>query len=252
VFATVRGGASRLVEAAAAASGAKIRRRATVRELTPVPGGGWRLAVGSAHAPEVAEADAVVLTVPARPAARLLAGVAPDVAATVGVLDYASVALVTLALPAPPLPNLSGFLVPATEGTATKAATFFTTKWNHLRRTDGIAIVRASVGRYGDEAVLQQDDTALAATVHRELSTLVGRSLPAPVATVVQRWGGALPQYAPGHLARVARVRAALHAAHPTLALAGAAYDGVGIPVCVKSGETAADDVLKALAGLGT
>jgi protoporphyrinogen/coproporphyrinogen III oxidase len=68
----------------------------------------------------------------------------------------------------------------------------------------------------------------------------------------VQRWGGALPQYAPGHLDRVARARAALHAAHPTLALAGAAYDGVGIPVCVKSGETAADDVLKALAGLGT
>jgi protoporphyrinogen/coproporphyrinogen III oxidase len=251
VFATVRGGVSRLVDAAAAASGAGIRRLATVRGLTRGPGG-WRLTVGSAHTPEAAGADAVVLAVPARPAARLLAGVAPDVAATVGVLDYASVALVTLALPEPPLPNLSGLLVPATEGTATKAATFFTTKWDHLRRADGTAIVRASVGRYGDEAVLQQDDAALAATVQRELSTLVGRPLPAPLATVVQRWGGALPQYAPGHLDRVARVRAALHAAHPTLALAGAAYDGVGIPVCVKSGETAADDVLKALAGLGT
>jgi oxygen-dependent protoporphyrinogen oxidase len=251
VFATVRGGVSRLVEAAAAASGARIRRHATVRGLTPGPAG-WRLTVGSAHAPEAAGADAVVLAVPARPAARLLAGVAPDIAVTVGVLDYASVALVTLALPAPPLPSLSGFLVPTTLGTATKAATFFTTKWDHLRRADGTAIVRASVGRYGDEAVLQQDDAALAATVQRELSTLVGRSLPAPLATVVQRWGGALPQYAPGHLDRVARARAALHAAHPTLALAGAAYDGVGIPVCVKSGETAADDVLKALAGLGT
>lgn len=251
VFATVRGGISRLVEAAAAASGAQIRRRATVRELIPMPDGGWRLTVGSAHAPEVVEADAVVLAVPARPAARLLESVAPDVAATIAVLDYASLALVTLTLPAPPLPNLSGFLVPATEGTAIKAATFLSTKWDHLRRPDATAVVRASLGRYGDEAVLQRDDADLTATVHRELSTLVGRPLPAPSASLVQRWGGALPQYAPGHADRVARVRERLQAGHPTLAVAGAGYDGVGIPVCVKSGEAAADDVLKALAGWG-
>jgi oxygen-dependent protoporphyrinogen oxidase len=54
-----------------------------------------------------------------------------------------------------------------------------------------------------------------------------------------------LPQYAPGHLDRVAATRAALPA---TLALAGAGYDGVGIPACVRSGEAAADEVLKGLA----
>ncbi len=120
-------------------------------------------------------------------------------------LDYASVALVTLALPRPELPELSGFLVPAENGTAVKAATFFTTKWAHLRRPDGVALLRASVGRYGDEQVLQRDDAELAGIVHRELSNLVDHSLPKPVETKVQRWGGALPQYAPGHLDRVAR-----------------------------------------------
>jgi oxygen-dependent protoporphyrinogen oxidase len=244
VFATIRGGVGRLVAAAAAASGAEIRTGTAVRELRGRPEGGWWLTVGPTRDARTVEADAVILALPSRPASRLLAAVAPDAATAIGGLDYASVALVTLALPGPDLPDLSGFLVPATEGTAVKAATFFTTKWAHLRRPDGVALVRASVGRYGEERVLQVDDDALAATVHRELSALVGAPLPPPLDTRVQRWGGALPQYAPGHLDRVAAARAALP---PTLALAGAGYDGVGIPICVRSGERAADDVLSDL-----
>jgi protoporphyrinogen/coproporphyrinogen III oxidase len=81
--------------------------------------------------------------------------------------------------------------------------------------------------------------------VHADLGALVG-PLPAPTDAFVQRWGGALPQYAPGHLGRVAAVRAAL-AQQPGLAVAGAAFDGVGIPACVRSGETAAEHVLKTL-----
>ncbi|WNM40382.1 protoporphyrinogen oxidase [Micromonospora halotolerans] len=248
VFGTLAGGLSTLVDAAARESGATIRRDAAVRELHRTPTG-WRLTVGPTRDAEVVEADAVLLAVPARPAARLLAGPAPEVAATVGGLDYASVALVTMALPEPELPELSGFLVPATEGLLIKASTFFTTKWGHLRRPDGLALVRASVGRYGEEASLQLTDEDLVATVHRELSKVLGTPLPAPAAQHVQRWGGALPQYTPGHLGRVAAVRAALRAAQPTLALAGAGYDGVGIPVCVRSGETAAEEIITALGG---
>ncbi|MFF3852761.1 protoporphyrinogen oxidase [Micromonospora sp. NPDC002575] len=254
VFGTLAGGLSRLVEAAATAGGATIRRTAAVRELTPTATG-WRLTVGPTRDPERVDADAVLLAVPARPAARLLAGLdgpaglGAGVAATVGALDYASVALVTLALPRPELPALSGFLVPATEGLLIKASTFFTTKWGHLARPDGLALVRASVGRYGEEASLQVTDDDLVEAVHRELSKVLGTPLPAPVASHVQRWGGALPQYTPGHLDRVAAVRAALRGAHPTLALAGAGYDGVGIPVCVRSGETAAEEIITALGG---
>ncbi|MEW2380620.1 protoporphyrinogen oxidase [Micromonospora sp. NPDC047707] len=251
VFGTLAGGLGALVEAAATASGATIRRDAAVREVTPA-GAGWRLTVGPTRDAQHVDVDAVVLAVPARPAARLLDAVAPEAAAAVGGLDYASVALVTLALPQPALPALSGFLVPATEGLLIKASTFFTTKWGHLRRPDGLALVRASVGRYGDEAQLQRPDEDLAATVHRELSAVLGAPLPAPVAGHVQRWGGALPQYPPGHLDRVASARARLRAGHPTLALAGAAYDGVGIPVCVRSGATAADEIITALGGSRT
>ncbi|MFI7078181.1 protoporphyrinogen oxidase [Micromonospora sp. NPDC049903] len=250
VFGTLAGGLSTLVDAAATAAGATVRRNAAVRELTPV-GPGWRLTVGPTRDPEHVDVDAVVLAVPARPAARLLAEPVAEVATRIGELDYASVALVTLALPEPALPALSGFLVPSTEGLLIKASTFFTTKWGHLRRSDGLALVRASVGRYRDEAQLQRPDQDLAATVHRELAGVLDTPLPAPVDGHVQRWGGALPQYTPGHLDRVAAARAALRATHPTLALAGAGYDGVGIPVCVRSGETAAEEIITALEGSG-
>ena len=187
---------------------------------------------------------------PARPAARLLADVDAAAAVRIGALDYASVALVTLALPTPGLPEVSGFLVPSAEATMTKAATFFSTKWAQLRRADGLAVVRASVGRYGDERLLQRDDDELVAVVHADLSRLTGRRLPAAVQTHVQRWGGSLPQYPPGHLDRVAQARASVRSAGLRLAFAGAAYDGIGIPVCVRSGQSAAEEILTSLEGV--
>ncbi|WP_372472195.1 protoporphyrinogen oxidase [Jidongwangia harbinensis] len=245
VFATVAGGLNRLVAAAAAASSARISLGLPVRELARTPHG-WRLLLGPVPAPHTDDVDAVVLAVPAKPAARLLAS-AHDVAGAeaVGALDYASVALVGMALPPDtPLPELSGFLVPPGEGTLVKAATFVTRKWAHLRRDGGPVIVRASLGRAGEEELLHRDDATLIALAHDELGRLTGGPLPPPAAAWVQRWGGGLPQYAPRHPERVAAARAGLA---PGLALAGAAYDGVGIPACVASGEGAADDLCKYL-----
>ncbi|MEU4621441.1 protoporphyrinogen oxidase [Actinoplanes sp. NPDC023801] len=239
VFAAVDGGMSRLVAAAVAAGGARIMLGQAVRELTRTADGRWQLIFGPVPAPRAEVVDAVILAVPAKPAARLLGD------ASIGELDYASVALAGLALPpGTELPDLSGFLVPPGEGTLVKAATFFTTKWPHLAAPDGPVIVRASLGRAGEEARLQLDDASLLATARRELGELISAGLPEPVDSWVQRWGGGLPQYEPGHAGRVARVRAGLPAG---LALAGAAFDGVGIPVCVASGERAADDVSKFL-----
>jgi protoporphyrinogen/coproporphyrinogen III oxidase len=257
VFATVEGGMSRLVDALVAAlrgRGAVLRFGVPVRDLRR-DRTRWRLIAGSTRDAEPIDVDAVVLAVPARPAARLLSTVDEQAGATVGLLDYASVALVALAFPAMELPPLSGFLVPATEGYATKAVTFVTGKWDHLRRQDGVVVVRASLGRYGEEHVLQRDDVDLVALVRRELAALLGAggaggaALPAPVGAAVWRWGGALPQYAPDHLDRARAVRAALP---PAIALAGAALDGVGIPACVRSGQVAADAVLADLGQLRT
>ena len=246
IFATVDGGLSRLVATAATAAGARISLGLPVRELARTAHG-WRLLLGPAPAPQTDDVDAVVLAVPAKAAARLLAGVDAGAAGEVGVLTYASVALAGFALPAgTSLPELSGFLVPSGEGTLIKAATFFTRKWAHLGSDGGPVIVRASIGRAGEEERLQRDDRTLAEQALAEVGALIGERLPAPAEFWVQRWGGGLPQYRPGHLDRVAAARGAL-AEMPGLALAGAAYDGVGIAACVASGERAADDVLTIL-----
>lgn len=256
VFATPKEGLSCLIEAVAKQADAQYLLGAPVRELT-LTAQGWRLVLGDTRDPEVITADGVVLAVPARPAARLVSTVSPVAAAEIGGIDYASVALVGLALPTTELPALSGLLVPATEGYLVKAFTFFSRKWPHLA-TDGLTVVRASLGRYGEEQTLQRTDDELVALVRRELSAIVGRPLPEPVDTVVTRWGGALPQYAPGHLDRVRRARAALDKVSstregpPAIALAGAAYDGVGIPACIRSGQTAAARVWEALTRRGS
>jgi oxygen-dependent protoporphyrinogen oxidase len=190
--------------------------------------------------------DAVVLAVPAAPASRLLSNVDGAASTVVGVLEYASVALVGVALSAgTELPERSGFLVPATEGTMIKAATFMSRKWPDLDAA-GRVLVRMSVGRAGETENLSHDDGYLIEHALADLGRLTGTLLPAPTDAWVQRWNDSLPQYAPGHLDRVATVRAAL-AGRPGIALAGAAYDGVGIPACVGSGERAADLVLESL-----
>ena len=237
VFASVKGGLSRLVEAIASRTNADVRLGATVRALETERKQGWEITVGPTNNPETITADAVVLATPAAPAARLLRGVSDEAADKVRCLDYASVALVTLALPADTeLPQLSGFLVPPTEDYAIKAATFFGTKWAHLPRT----VVRLSLGRYGDERILQRTDEELVALAAEDLGRIVKRKIN-PAETRVTRWGGGLPQYGVGHVRRIEEARRALPVG---IALAGAAYDGVGIAACVRSGETAADVLL--------
>ena len=245
VFTTLAGGLGTLPPLLAAASGADVRTRSTVRELARTAGG-WRLTIGSAHAPQWLDADAVILALPARPASRLLAGASPAAAAALAEISYASMAVITLAYPDaafPAPPAGSGFLVPAVDGHAIKAVTYSTVKWPHLRSPGaGLHLVRCSVGRLGDEAILQRDDDDLAALAAADLAAAAGvRGRPADVR--VTRWGGGLPQYSVGHLGRVARIRAGV-AAEPGLAVCGAAYDGVGIPACIASARLAAGQVL--------
>ena len=259
VFTTLAGGLGTLPAAVAAASGATVRTSAMTRELArAVPGngavqgdaevGGWELTVGPTRAPERLHADAVILAVPARPASRLLSGLpgTGPAAVALGEIDYASMAIVTLAYPRDAFgrpPEGSGYLVPAVDERAVKAVTFSTVKWPHLRSAEpGLEIVRCSIGRVGEEALLQRDDAGLAGLAAADLAAATGVR-GAPAAARVSRWGGALPQYAVGHAGRVARIRAAV-AALPGLAVCGAAYDGIGIPACIASARLAADQVL--------
>ncbi|HEX4727544.1 MAG TPA: protoporphyrinogen oxidase [Jatrophihabitans sp.] len=247
VFASLTGGLARLPETLAAQPGIAVRTSATVRQIARRPTG-FVLTIGSAATPEQLDADLVVLAVPAGKAAGLLTELAPVASTELAGIETASVAIVTLAfdrLPAGSLPAGSGILIPSVEGLNSKAMTFSSQKWPGVGAESGVSLLRASLGRAGEQWVLQRTDDELVAIVGKELAALTGLEA-TPLDTQVQRWGGGLPQYAVGHLDRVSRIRNAV-ARVPGLAVCGASYDGVGIPACIGSGHIAADRVLGTL-----
>ena len=257
VFAGLVGGVGTLAEELVKnllAQGVRIESDTVVRGLhrSSVHGrDGWALTTGSAAAAVLYEADALVVAIPPPPAAKLLAPHIPYAANELAAITCASMVIVSLALPRRGLPQLSGsgFLVPPVDGRAVKASTFTSNKWGWVAEMGpDLFILRASLGRSGDEALLQRSDGDLVRLVVADLADALGGQLPTPVDSHVQRWVGALPQYAVGHVDRVARIRSAV-AQVPGLELAGAAYEGVGIPACSASGRAAAEAVRTPLRG---
>ncbi|MFZ3473598.1 protoporphyrinogen oxidase [Streptomyces sp. 4.24] len=258
VFSGIDGGIGRLplaVAAACRAAGARLLTDTPARELTRTATG-WRVVAGAPGSPggaEVIEAGGIVLATPAGPAARLLDRLAPAAAAELRGVEYASMALVTMAFRRSELPaaiaggGASGFLVPPVDGRTIKASTFSSNKWAWAGTDPELFLLRASVGRHGDERDLGRSDEELVDVSRADLAEAVGLAAAArPVASTVTRWDGGLPQYPVGHLGRVARIRAAV-AALPGLAVCGALYDGVGIPACIASAGKAADVVMATL-----
>jgi oxygen-dependent protoporphyrinogen oxidase len=254
VFGTLRGGLGALVDVLVAAAGVRVRLGFLVRGLARIPGG-WHLELGSSTRAtaraEGLDVDAVLLAVPAPAVRRLLAAPVPAASAAAGRIEVASSAVVGLALPpaaGQALPQASGVLVasfePQEKALSVKAFTFSGRKWAHARSAEAL-VIRASLGRYGDARVLQRDDDELVGMVRADLAALTGVTA-APVATAVARWGGGLPQYAPGHLDVVADLERAVAGA-AGLAVAGAALHGVGLPACVATAGAAAQRITRYL-----
>jgi protoporphyrinogen/coproporphyrinogen III oxidase len=240
VFATVRDGLGALPEALVAAAHADVRLGTPARGLRRARDG-WQLSVGPAAAPETLTADAVIVTAPAPKAARLLADAVPAAAEPLRAIPYASMAVVAMAFPAQEVDAGSGLLVPPVTGRLVKGVTVSSRKWPHL--AGDAVLVRASVGRFRDESQLQRGDDELAAAVVADVADLLGLERPEPVQTALVRWGGGLPQYLVGHPARVAAVRAAA-AELPGLAVAGAAFEGLGVPACIRDAHRAVESLV--------
>ena len=213
---------------------------------------GWRLHARGMDARGM-DVDAVVLAAPAVAAAGLLAaglaGLAElaDVARDLAAVEYADVAIVTIALAPGALPrglhDRSGYLVPKPAQHLVTAVSFGSQKWGHWAGADGSAILRISLGRDG-LPVLHLDDAAIAATALDEVGRHLGVELQ-PTEVRVSRWRRAFPQYRPHHATRIADIEGRLTAGAPGIALAGASYHGIGVPACIRSGQEAADALLR-------
>ena len=192
-------------------------------------------------------ADGLVLTTPAHATAELLAGLDHDLAALHGEIPHASSVVVTFAYARGDVVPLDGYgyLVPRTEGSDVLACTWSSQKWEG-RAPDESVLVRVYAGRFGGRDLTGAPDDELLALARAELARL--DVVAEPALARVHRWPRGMPQSVLGHTERVERIEA--HAAeHPGLALAGAAYRGVGIPDCIASGEQAAESVARALSG---
>ncbi len=245
VFVTLRDGleslVDRLLERLEGFVELRIRTRAT--EVSRRLDQGYEIAIQSEERVDVLRADAVVVAIPAFAAAKILAPLNID-SQLLGSIRYVSTSTASLEYDGnvlPPGMTASGFVVPPTEKRALTACTIVSNKWPHAVRNGG-TVIRCYMGRDGDESSVHWNDEQVAETIRRDLHSVFGIKA-APKTVMITRWVDAMPQYDVGHLERIKEIdrQAALN---PGLALAGAAYRGMGIPDCVVDAGRAAEKVM--------
>jgi oxygen-dependent protoporphyrinogen oxidase len=204
----------------------------------------WKIRVG---AEEIINADAVCLALPAYASANLLREVDGRLADELDGITYASTATINLGYRRADIPHPLdgfGFVVPLIEHRTTLACTFSSVKFKG-RAPSGHALLRAFVGGALQPEVFALDEDKIVAGVREDLRELLGIEKP-PLFASVQKWPRSMAQYHLGHIERVERIRERLGAL-PGLKLAGNAYNGAGVPDCIRSGEGAADEIMATL-----
>lgn len=243
LFVTLRAGMEELIATLASRlppGAALVKHRVSGLERE---GARWRVLTDDG---QPLEAERVIVAAEAHAAGRLVRYVDPGLANLLGEIPYASSATVSLGYRRANVPHALdafGFVVPRTERRAILATTFSSVKYPG-RAPDGHVLLRCFFGGALGGEILSLDDGALLGRTREELRAALGVSA-TPLLVRISRHPASMPQYRVGHLQRLEAIEARLAAA-PGLALAGAAYRGVGIADCVRSGETAAERALTA------
>jgi oxygen-dependent protoporphyrinogen oxidase len=241
LFRTFKGGLGQLVEAATTA----IRGRAEVRQVRAQTvertSSGFRVRAGG----DWLETVSLMVGCEAHSASQLLAAVDPRLAELLGQVPYSSSITLALGFDAadfPTPPDGFGFLIPKKERRRLAACTWVGTKFSH-RVPPGKIVARCFIGGAEAPEALAASDEKLAAEATRELQEITGITAQ-PRFVRIFRWPRSMAQPTVGHPARVAEIEART-AAIPGLHLAGNAYQGIGIPDCIRLGRQAATRILE-------
>jgi oxygen-dependent protoporphyrinogen oxidase len=189
-------------------------------------------------------ANAIIFATPAFITADLISNLDSQISTALRAIPYVSTATVSVAYSFADIPRSLdgyGYIIPRAENRPILACTWTSTKFPH-RAPEGFGLIRAFIGRAGQEGALDVDDDDLLKLVRDELRRALGITTP-PVLHRIFRWPKAMPQYTLGHLDRLDVIEQRL-AAHPGLFVAGNAYRGIGIPDCIASGEAAAQAIM--------
>jgi oxygen-dependent protoporphyrinogen oxidase len=198
---------------------------------------GWTVVTSEG---EEIKADKICIALPAYHAATLLQG---HLAEKLRQIKYASTATINLAYRRSAIThplNGFGFVVPFIEKRSLIACTFSSVKFSG-RAPEGHVLLRAFAG-----GALQPDIFALEdmeVRVEADLRELLGITED-PLFVEVAKWKDSMPQYEVGHLERVNEIEKLANDL-PGLTLAGNAYRGAGIPDCIRSGQTAAEMLMR-------
>ncbi len=244
LFVSFRAGMRVLVDALAARLSDSIRCGMEVASLSRA-GSLWHLEFSNCAPP--LEADAVICAAPAYEAAQLVKPHDERLAGLLGTITYTSAATVNLAFRTsdfPRPPDSFGFVVPEIENRRIIAGSFSSLKFEG-RAPEGFILARAFLGGALQDRMMTLSDEEMVDAARGEFAALMDVSA-SPCEVEVRRWPERMPQYAVGHLGRVAEIERAV-AGLPGLALAGAAYRGVGVPDCVHGAERAAEAIFERL-----
>jgi oxygen-dependent protoporphyrinogen oxidase len=247
IFTALCGGMSQLVDALVARIDSASLRTGTPVSAIRKTGSGWIVEAGGTQG----EYEGLIMAAQAWAAGDLLKPVDAVLGGELAGIPYSSSITLNLVYDEAKigtLPEGFGFLVPAVEGRGMLACTFVHRKF--LGRTPpGKAVFRAFLGGMNHEELLAESDEALVAAVRREMSEILGAKTFSvgvePEHAQVSRWRRAMAQYAVGHKKRMRRVGARV-AVLPGLRLVGNAYDGIGVPDCIRLGRQAARELVAA------
>ncbi|HVN30298.1 MAG TPA: protoporphyrinogen oxidase [Candidatus Binataceae bacterium] len=245
LFVSFKGGMQFLIDKLTSRLGEGcVRLRSAVTSLARDDDARWRVTLANG---EIIAADAVICTASAPVAAKLIEPHDTQLAERLRAIVYNSSATVNLAYRMsdfPRAPDGFGFVVPAIENRKIIACSFSSLKFAQ-RAPEGAVLARTFLGGALQRSMMSLSDAEMIEAAREEMRSLMN-VVAEPILTHVERWPDSMPQYAVGHLERVAEIgqRAA---ALPMFALAGAAYRGVGLPDCVHSGELAAESILSRL-----
>ncbi|MBV8904613.1 MAG: protoporphyrinogen oxidase [Acidobacteriia bacterium] len=242
LFRTLKGGMEQLVEALVAA----IRGRVTVRqarvEAVERAERGFRVRAGG----EWLGAERVVLACEAHNGSAVIRTLDGRLSELLASIPYSSSMTVALGFdrkllrgkgPAGAAPG-HGFLVPKKERRRVMACTWVGEKFPYRVPEDKV-VARCFLGGIDDGAVLSESDQAVSEIVRRELREIAGIDA-APLFVRIHRWPRSMAQYTVGHSHRLAEIQARVKAI-PGFEVGGNAYEGIGIPDCIRMGKRAAE-----------